>query len=186
MSPLVSLAKSAVEAYIIDGKIISPPDILPGEFLKRRAGAFVTIEKNRKLRGCIGTYSATKKNIVEEIIHNAISAAINDYRFNPIKVGELAELSYTVYILTEPELVRDISELNPKKFGIIVKGQGFSSPDVIFSPAPRPYQKTGILLPDLEGIDTAEKQISIVCQKAEIDSNRENIIIYRFSVEKYD
>ena len=121
MNPLVSLAKQSVENYIREGKIISPPEDLPGEFLMRRAGTFVTIMKNKELRGCIGTYLPTKINIAQEVIHNAVAAATEDYRFGPIQETELPELSYTVYVLSEPELVKNINELDSKKYGIIIK-----------------------------------------------------------------
>jgi AmmeMemoRadiSam system protein A len=186
MKSLVSLAKQAVENYIKEGKIISPPADLPEEFLKRRAGTFVTIEKNGELRGCIGTYLPTRINVAEEIIHNAIAAATEDYRFGPIREEELPYLSYTVYILSYPEPVKDIKELDSKKFGIIVKTGPFAYPDqenVVFDGV-IPY-KTGLLLPDLEGVDTVEQQISICCQKGGIDPIREKIFIYRFTVEKY-
>lgn len=193
MNPLVSLAKQAAENYIKEGKIIEPPTDLPGEFSARKAGVFVTIYtkyqiQNTKyeLRGCIGTYLPTRKNIAEEIIQNAIAAATEDYRFGAIEEKELPHLSYIVYILSEPEPVKDIKNLDPKKYGIIVKSQGFAAGgDVIFNTAPKSYQKTGLLLPDLEGIETIEKQISIACQKGGINPEKEKIIIYRFTVEKY-
>jgi len=196
MHHLLILAKQVVENYIKKGEIISPPEYLPKEFLTRRAGVFVTIEKNLRglprsepkvlLRGCIGTYLPTRINIAEEIIHNAIAAATEDYRFGPIQKEELPFLSYTVYILSEPEPVKDLKELDPKKFGIIVKTGPFTYPNqenVTFDGV-IPY-KTGLLLPDLEGIDTIEKQISIACQKGGIDPTKEKIFIYRFTVEKY-
>jgi len=181
---LVELVKKTVETYINEGKIISPPDDLPKEFLKRKAGTFVTIEKNGNLRGCIGTYLPTRKHIAEEIIYNSIAAATEDYRFGPVENEELPYLSYTVYILNEPELVKDIKELDPKKYGIIVKTVPISSSgDVVFDG--HFVAKTGLLLPDLEGVDTIEKQISIACQKGGIDPAREKILIYKFTVEKY-
>jgi len=181
---LVELVKKTVETYINEGKIISPPDDLPKEFLKRKAGTFVTIEKNGNLRGCIGTYLPTRKHIAEEIIYNSIAAATEDYRFGPVENEELPYLSYTVYILNEPELVKDIKELDPKKYGIIVKTVPISSSgDVVFDG--HFVAKTGLLLPDLEGIDTIEQQISIACQKGGIDPAREKILIYKFTVEKY-
>jgi len=185
MNNYVLLAKLAVETYIKEGKIISPPENLPEEFLKKRVGTFVTIEKNGNLRGCIGTYLPIHKNITEEIIHNAIAAATEDYRFGSIEEKELPYLFYTVYILSEPELVKDISELNPKKYGIIVKTVPIAYPntDVVFNGHTVP--KTGLLLPDLKGINTIEKQISIACQKGGIDPQREKNLIYRFTVEKY-
>lgn len=186
MNPLVLLTKLAVEKYIKEGKIIEVPEDLPEEFLTKRAGTFVTIEKDNELRGCIGTYLPTRINIAEEIIRNAVAAATEDYRFRPIEEKELSSLSYTVYILSYPEPVRDIRELDPKKFGIIVKTGPFTYPNqenVAFNGA-LPY-KTGLLLPDLEGIDTIEKQITIACQKGGINPEIEKIFIYKFRVEKY-
>jgi AmmeMemoRadiSam system protein A len=183
MHPLVLLAKQSVETFIKERKIIEPPEDLPEEFLKKRAGTFVTIEKNGELRGCIGTYLPIRENIAKEVIHNAIAAATEDWRFGPIQKEELPYLSYTVYILDEPELVKDISELDPKKYGIIVKSVPISPfGDVIFDGHFVP--KTGVLLPDLEGVDTVEKQIFIACQKAGIDPQRERFLIYRFTAEK--
>jgi len=183
---LVELAKEAIENYIKEGKVISLPEDLPGEFLSRKAGTFVTIEKNGELRGCIGTYLPLRQNIAEEIIHNAIAAVTEDYRFGPVQKEELPHLSYTVYILSEPELVKNIKELDPKKYGIIIKTMPITRPngtDVVFNG--HFVAKTGLLLPDLEGVDTIEKQISITCQKGGIDPTKEKILIYRFTVEKY-
>ncbi len=168
MNPYILLVKEAVENYIKDGKIILLPKDLPEE-LEKKAGVFITIIKNNQLRGCIGTYLPTKENIAQEIIHNAIAAATQDYRFWPIQKQELPELSYTVYVLSKPEIIKSIKELNPKKYGIIVKNG----------------PKSGLLLPDLEGIETVEKQILIACQKAEIEPDKEKILIYKFSVEKH-
>ena len=151
---------------IKEGEVISP-----AENLSRKAGVFVTIENQGQLKGCIGTYLPTKENIAEEIIHNAISAATEDYRFSPIKKEELPLLSYAIYLLNPPEPVKEIKELDPKKFGIIVKAASSF--------------KTGLLLPDLEGVDIIEKQLAIACQKAGIDPLREKISIYKFTVEKH-
>jgi len=184
MHPLVSLAKKTVETFIKEKKIVSPPNDLPREFLEKKAGTFVTIEKNGELRGCIGTYLPTRENIAQEVIYNAIAAATEDWRFGPVQKEELPYLSYTVYILSEPELVKDIKKLDPKKYGVIVKTVPISpSGDVVFNGHFIP--KTGLLLPDLEGVDTIEKQIFIACQKAGIDPQREKFLIYRFTVEKF-
>jgi len=184
MHPLVSLAKQTVEIFIKERKIISSLRDLPKEFLERKAGTFVTIEKNGELRGCIGTYLPLRKNVAEETIYNAIAAAIEDYRFGPIEEKELSSLSYIVYILSEPELVKEISELDPKQYGIIVKTVPISlSGDVVFNG--HFVAKTGFLLPDLAGVDAIEKQVSIACQKGGIDPLREKILIYKFAVEKY-
>lgn len=186
MNPLVLLAKSSVENYIREKKIIDLPENFPEDFLNKKSGTFVTIKKDGNLRGCIGTYLPTKENIAREVIFNAILAATEDYRFSPIQKTELPYLTYTVYILSEPELVRDISKLDPKKYGIIVKTTPLTSPndtDVVFN-GHLPY-KSGLLLPDLEWVDTVEKQISLACQKGGIDPKKEKIMIYKFAVEKY-
>ncbi|MCD6270196.1 AmmeMemoRadiSam system protein A [bacterium] len=170
------LAKSAVENYIKNKNIIEPPSDLPKQLREEKSGVFVTIEKQGEkgkiLRGCIGTYLPTKENIAKEIISNAIAAAINDYRFNRIEKEELPFLKYTVSVLDKPILVKNISELNVKKYGILVRNEYLT--------------KSGLLLPDLEGVDTIEKQISIACQKAGINPSEEKIIIYKFKVKKYD
>jgi AmmeMemoRadiSam system protein A len=186
MNPYVSLAKQAVENYVKEGKVISSPEDLSEEALIRKTGTFVTIMKDGSLRGCIGTYLPTKENIAEEIIANAIAAATEDYRFGPVREEELPQLSYMVYILGEPELVKNIKELDPKKFGIIIKTTpitSLDSNDVVFNG--HFVAKTGLLLPDLEGIETAEEQISIACQKGRIDPQKEGLIIYKFTVEKH-
>ncbi len=169
MNPLVSIAKAAVEKYVENREIISVPKDFPKEFSNRSAGVFVTIEKNKELRGCIGTYLPARENIGEEIIHNAISAATQDWRFGPVKKTELSELSYTVYILSEPQKVTDISELDAGKFGIILKAG----------------RKCGLLLPDLEGVNSVAEQISICCQKGDIILKQDSPDIYKFTVEKY-
>jgi uncharacterized protein (TIGR00296 family) len=185
MNSYSNLAKKAVETFIKEKKVISPPDNLPKDFFEKRAGVFVTIEKAGQLRGCIGTYLPTRVSIAEEIIQNAIAAATEDYRFGAIKKEDLSFLSYTVYILSYPEPVKNVNELDPKKFGIIVKTNPFVYPnqDMVFNGKAVP--KTGLLLPDLEGVDNVEKQIAIACHKAEINPNEEKIFVYKFTVEKY-
>jgi len=183
MNSLVSLAKVVVENYIKKGEIISLPKDFPQKFLNSQAGVFVTISKiqgqKQNLRGCIGTYLPTRKNIAEETIYNAIAAATKDYRFEPIQKEELPYLCYTIYILNKPELIKDFKKLDPKKYGIIVKTTPIVSSgqtDIHF------VSKSGLLLPNLEGIDTIEKQIYLACQKAGIDLEKEKFLIYRFTV----
>jgi len=185
MNHYISLAKSAVENHIKKGKIIDPPADLPKEFSERRAGVFVTIEKDSKLRGCIGTYLPSRPTIAQEIIRNAVAAATQDDRFNPVENEELPSLSYVVYVLGDPEPVEEAKSLDPEKFGIIVKTAPFAFPnqEVVFD-ASVPL-KSGLLLPNLDGIDTAEKQFFIACQKGQIDPAREKVFIYRFTAEKY-
>ena len=173
MHPLIKLAKQAVESYIKQREIISVPNNFPKEFLNKRNGVFVTIKKSGELRGCIGTYLPTRKNIAEETIYNAIAAATQDWRFGPVQPSELPFLSYEIYILFKPNLVKNLNELNPLKYGIIVKSANFPG-------------KSGLLLPGLEGIDSVNQQIDIACRKAGIDPENEEILVYKFEAEKYE
>jgi AmmeMemoRadiSam system protein B/AmmeMemoRadiSam system protein A len=166
MSPLVLLAKATVEAYVKERRVVKPPEVLTSE-MKERAGVFVSIKKDGQLRGCIGTFEPTRPNVAEEIIANAISAATRDPRFLPITAQELDRLSISVDVLTTPEPA-EFGELDPKKYGVIAEC-GW---------------KRGLLLPDLEGVDTAKDQVSICCQKAGISSG-EPIKLSRFQVKRY-
>ena len=166
MSPLVKLAKETVEAYVKERRIPKPPESLTPE-MKERAGVFVSIKKDGQLRGCIGTFEPTRPNVAEEIIANAISAATRDPRFLPITSQELDRLSISVDVLTTPEPA-EFNELDPKKYGVI---------------ASCGYRR-GLLLPDLEGVDTAKDQVSICCQKAGISPN-EPIKLSKFQVKRY-
>lgn len=167
--PLVQLARKAIEEYVKHGRIISPPP--PEEMtpeMKQSAGVFVSIKKHGELRGCIGTYLPTRKNVAEEIIHNAIAAATEDPRFPPVTEEELSELEISVDVLSPPEEVKDLLELDPKKYGVIVES-GW---------------KRGLLLPDLEGVDTVEQQLAIAMAKAGI-LPEEPVKIYKFTVKRY-
>ena len=166
--PWVSLARQAVESYVTSRRIIPVPAGLPAELLEHRAGAFVSIHKDRRLRGCIGTISPTRACLAEEIIHNAVSASTRDPRFPPIRPDELNRLEINVDVLGEPEDIDSPSELDVKRYGVIVSS-GF---------------RRGLLLPDLEGVDTVEEQISIARQKAGIGS-REKVSLQRFEVVRH-
>lgn len=167
MHPLVELARKTIDSFVRHGRVIDPPQNTIPE-MKEQAGVFVSIKKRGQLRGCIGTFEPTQPNVAEEIIHNAISAATRDPRFPPVNPGELSELSISVDLLTAPERVEGIDDLDPKTFGVIVE---------------RGWQR-GLLLPDLEGIDTAEQQVEIACRKAGLDPD-ETITLYRFQVKRY-
>jgi len=169
MDKFVALAKQAVEKYVKTGKVMAAPSDLPAEFLSK-AGVFVTIKKNNELRGCVGTYLPTKENLAQEIISNAIAACAYDGRFYPVGEEELPDLNYEVSILSPPQKIETLKNHNPKKHGLIV-----ASSD----------GRRGLLLPDLEGVDTVEDQINIACQKGGIDPLEDEIEYYSFTVEKH-
>ncbi len=161
--PYISLARESLEAYVKDNKIISIDSNLPEEMLINKAGVFVSIKKHGELRGCIGTISPTRKNIAEEIIYNAISSGVQDNRFEKVRPNELDSLVYSVDILMEPEPIYSIDELDVKEYGVIVSSG----------------LRRGLLLPNLEGIDTKELQIRIALQKGGINKNE------RYNMEKF-
>ncbi len=166
--PHVALARKALEVYVADGTIIDVPDVLPADMAKKRAGVFVSLKKSGQLRGCIGTVVPTRKNIAEEIIHNAISAGAQDPRFNPVEEDELDQLVYSVDVLGETEVIRSMDELDVERYGVVV----------------RSGRRSGLLLPDLDGVDTPEKQVSIALQKAGIKPT-EKYTLERFEVIRY-
>lgn len=167
MHPLVKLAKDTIEEYINTGKVIRPPSD-PTTEMTEKAGAFVSLKKKGQLRGCIGTFQPSTESVAYEIIRNAISAATQDPRFSPVTVEELNEIEYSVDLLTEPEKIASKKELDPKKYGVIVVSGN----------------RKGLLLPDLEGVDSVDEQISIASMKAGIYLG-EDIELYRFEVKRY-
>jgi AmmeMemoRadiSam system protein A len=164
----VWLARQAVENYVKHGKIIKPPKNIPSELLTRRAGTFVCLKKMGVLRGCLGTINPVYSCLAEEIIANAVQAATADPRFSAVSEEELPYLNYSVDILGKPEEVSDFSMLDPKKYGVIVEAG----------------TKKGLLLPDLEGVETVEEQLSIARRKAGILPD-ESVKIFRFEVARY-
>lgn len=164
----VRLARKTIEEHVRTGRKIELPEELPEEMHDRRAGVFVSIKKNGSLRGCIGTIQAMRASIAEEIIENAISASSRDPRFYPIEPDELDELTISVDVLGDTEKIDSPDKLDVKRYGVIVtKGH-----------------KRGLLLPNLEGVDTVEEQIEIAKSKAGI-GRLEQAELERFEVVRH-
>ena len=166
MHPLVRLAKDTVESYVRNRTAPRPEELTPE--MRERAGVFVSLKMRGMLRGCIGTFEATTANVAEETISNAVSSATRDPRFPPVTPAELAELEYSVDVLTRPEPVEGTADLDPKRYGVIVECSG----------------RKGLLLPDLEGVGSVEYQIEICRSKAGIMPD-EPVKLYRFEVKRY-
>ena len=164
----VSLARRSLETYIRTGRRMEVPSDLPTELTDTQAGAFVSIHKQGRLRGCIGTIEATRDSLAEEIINNAISASTQDPRFPAITEDELKWLEINVDVLGEPEYIYSMDQLDPKRYGVIVT-KGY---------------RRGLLLPDLEGVDTAEQQVEIAKKKAGIRPD-EDVKLQRFEVIRH-
>lgn len=167
--PYVALARQSVESWVKEHKALMVPEGLPPEMLTRKAGVFVSLHEYGELRGCIGTISAMQKNIALEIIQNGISACSRDPRFAPVEEKELAHLVISVDVLGQTEPVLDLGQLDAKKYGVIVTKDG----------------RRGLLLPNLEGVNTPQEQIRIACRKAGIDPEEEGIELERFEVVRH-
>ena len=166
MHPLVRLARETVESFVKLGKVPKPGELT--DEMKEKAGVFVSIKEHGELRGCIGTFEPAKRNVAEETIANAISSATRDSRFAPVSEEELPHLTYSVDVLTSPEPIESADQLDPKRYGVIVECGA----------------RRGLLLPDLEGVDSAEKQIEICRLKGGIAPD-EPVKLYRFEVKRY-
>lgn len=165
-SPQVKLARATVESYVTKRRVPQLTEVPPE--MQGRAGVFVSIHRGDDLRGCIGTIGPTEKDIAREIIQNAVSAATRDPRFPPVSPDELPHLNYKVDVLTEPEPVKSEKELDVKRYGVIVEA-GW---------------RRGLLLPDLEGVESVAHQIEICRAKGGIGDS-EPVRLYRFEVKRY-
>lgn len=167
VSPLAELARKAVEGYVRHGQNYKPAELTPE--MAQKAGVFVCLKREGQLRGCIGTFEPCWDNVAKETVDNAISSATRDPRFPPIVLEELDDLTYSVDVLGQPEPVAGIDQLDVKKYGVIVAAGS----------------RRGLLLPDLEGVDTPQQQIDICRQKAGIGPD-EPVKLYRFEVKRYE
>ena len=176
--PYVRLARFTVEQYIRERKRIRIPqdlpeslrESLPMEMMQAEAGVFVSLHKEGRLRGCIGTIAAVRPCIAEEIVENAISASTRDPRFSPVRPDELPFLEISVDVLGEAEKIQSKDELDVKRYGVIVtKGH-----------------KRGLLLPNLDGVDKVDDQVSIALQKAGLSPREKNYELQRFEVVRHE
>lgn len=162
--PYVRLARQSLTTYLTTGRELEKlPEYVTEEMLKNKRGVFVSLKKFGELRGCIGTFLPTTNSIAEEITRNAVEAGLNDPRFSEVEEEELLDIDFSVDVLEEP-IPADSTDLDPKKYGVIVSSKG----------------KRGLLLPDLEGVDTVEEQLSIACQKAGIRKGED------YTIEKFE
>jgi Uncharacterized conserved protein len=164
----VRLARLSVETYVSKGKEAALPSGLPKEMTERRAGVFVSLHQNGQLRGCIGTTAATTPSVAQEILQNGVSACSQDPRFPAVTRLELPTLEYSVDVLGDAEDISSPNELNVKRYGVIVTNG----------------RRRGLLLPDLEGVDTVADQIAIAKRKAGIRPE-ETVSLQRFEVVRH-
>lgn len=166
----IRLARMTIETYVKERRIIKIPAFVTQEMKNEKAGVFVSLHLNGNLRGCIGTIGPTTGSVAEEIIHNAVNAATRDPRFEPVKAFELQLLEVKVDVLKKAEPVKSLKNLDAKRYGVIVS-KGL---------------RRGLLLPNLEGVDTVEDQLAIAKQKAGIDISDDNVLLERFEVIRHE
>ncbi len=145
------LAREAIRRYLTTGDLLEPPEPIPPD-LAHQSAVFVTLTRDGDLRGCVGTIHPTQPTAAHEIVRSAIGAATRDPRFNPVSIAELLDLEIRVQLLEPPELVDGPDDLDPLRYGLIV----------------RSGDRQGLLLPGLDGLRTPEEQIAAACQKAGI------------------
>ena len=169
MNELVKLARETVRRLLNDENLpVNGDEVIASDLWREKKACFVSIKrKNGELRGCIGTLSPLHETLDQEIIANAVSSSTRDPRFPPMTKNELDDVTFSVDVLSEPESAK-ISELNPKIYGVIVS---------------KNYRR-GVLLPDLEGVDSVEQQVSIAAMKAGI-YDIDGVKLERFTVERY-
>jgi AmmeMemoRadiSam system protein A len=168
--PYVNLAKKTIKTYLETGKTPSLPKDLPDKMLTQKSGVFVSLhQKDGSLRGCIGTFKPTKKNLAQEIIANALAAAFRDPRFPPVTPKELPNLVFSVDILSASKKVSKGKSIDPKKFGLMVTAKD---------------GRKGLLLPDLPSVETAKEQMAICRRKAGIGPD-EKVELEVFTVERH-
>ena len=164
----VRLARDAIRHYLETGEILDPGSASTDP---PPSGVFVSLhepppagEVDGPLRGCIGSYQPRELTLRREIVHSAVAAAVSDPRFAPLQLSEIDNLHVTVYLLGETEPVERLDDLDPARYGIIVKGPG---------------ERTGLLLPALPGITTVAQQVDLALRKANF-TRYDPIRLYRF------
>lgn len=169
----IRLARKSIETYVRTGRKLDIDEAeFSADFLRvakeMRKGVFVSIHKDEQLRGCIGTIEASNSCLLEEILYNSISACSHDPRFHPVEEEELRDLVINVDILEEAEPIDSYTQLDPKKYGVIVT-QGY---------------KRGLLLPNLPDILDVHMQLDIAKQKAGITGGK--VELARFEVTRHE
>ena len=166
---LPRLARTAVETFIRSFEVIQPPAATTG-LMSLRAPCFVSLKTlDGELRGCIGTIEPSRETLAQEVVANAISAAMNDPRFSPVTEDELPNLRYSVDVLLPAEKA-ELEDLDPKVFGVIVEDENSG--------------RRGLLLPDIPGVESAEHQVDIAARKAGIPRGTP-VNLWRFKVDRF-
>ncbi len=164
--PLVRLARIAVETYVREHRVLTPPYPLDPD-QRQACGVFVSIVKDDTLRGSVGTLTPVQANLATEVIHNAIAAAVRDPRFSPVHPPELTDLHYVIDIINELEPLPTLAQQDPQQHGLVVR---------------TPHQ-IGVVLPSVTGIDSASAQLALALRKAQLNEQHD-YKLWRFCVQR--
>jgi len=122
---LLHIARNTLDTYIQTGKV---PEISSAGFsdnLNTNCGAFVTLLKDKKLRGCIGRFKV-EEPVYQIVQQMAVAASTKDTRFAPVKKDELGDIEVEISVLTPLVKIDSIDEIILGKHGIYIK-KGYSS-----------------------------------------------------------
>lgn len=170
-SALLQLAHATLERYLTlgDAPVVQPEE--PG--LWQRRAAFVTLEKQGELRGCIGDLVG-QRPLYLSVQWAALSAALADRRFPPVTAEELPEISVEISVLSALQEVSDVLEIEVGKHGLLIV-QG---------------DRRGVLLPQVAVDEGWDRQalLSALCQKAGLPEDAwqdEDSVLYSFTAEVF-
>jgi MEMO1 family protein len=163
--PLLLHARDVLTAHLAGRdwrRAVAEPVLRPSR------GCFVSLKIGGRLRGCIGTVLPARPTLEEEVAENALAAATRDPRFDPLRAAELPFVRLSLDLLTVPTPVRDVTELDARRYGVLL----------------RRGNRLGVLLPDIPGVSTPRQQIEICLEKAGL-SPTADYGLERFEVERF-
>jgi len=168
---LLRLARGTIEAVLKGSKPPEPEALTPA--LEEKCGAFVTLHRDGSLRGCIG-YIVAVKPLHETVAEMAVQASQSDPRFPPVQLTELGDIDIEISVLSPLVDVKDVSEIEVGRDGLIVRGGG----------------RSGLLLPQVAteyGWDR-ETFLEHTCMKAGLPTDawmKDGVTIQRFTAEVF-
>lgn len=164
---LLEIARKSIQGERLNINIKDIP-----EKLKEKRATFVTLEKNDKLRGCIGSIIPMRE-LYRDVEINANNAAENDPRFNPVTKDEVKDITIEISVLT-PIQETTLKEVKPFKDGLYIVGGG----------------KSSLFLPQVwKSFYDIDEFVSALCKKAGLNTNywrtSGSMKYYKFQVESF-
>jgi hypothetical protein len=133
---LLDFARKSIVHFLDKQQLLDVPDANLSERLKAARAAFVTLNKNHQLRGCIGDIFP-RQPLYKSVISNAVNAAVNDPRFYPVSKDELNDIVIEISALTPPKPVDSAQDIRIGIDGVVLRKDGYSA---VFLPQVAPEQ----------------------------------------------